>query len=104
MELTTHQTEIQAEIIKSLVPSLILLDIEYVRELAKELKEKASWQESAFILNPNPSFSKLDLLREQAKALTQLCDYVDTLKAIDGLKGEVEQERIQRDTISKLFM
>lgn len=73
-------------------------------EAAKEINEQASWQESAAVLNPTYPLSKNDLLREQAKALNHLGNFIVSLKKCHDLRGKVRDELEYMNAISKAFI
>ena len=104
MEKSTEKSEQQAGIIMSIALPVMLLDIDYCKEAAKDMKQQASRQESMMILNPNHSQIKNDILREQGVALKHLCDYAESLQRIQKLKLGLSQEQKNRDKISKLFI
>jgi hypothetical protein len=104
MEITREKSEQQAALIMQLGFIASALDIEYLRECAREIMQQASHQESMAVLNPRHPQSKNILLRSQGVALRKLCDYVDALKEIDRNKEQVSVDEQHADTISKLFM
>lgn len=85
-------------------PDMEPLDEKELFEAARKLNEQASWQESAAILNPSYPLSKNDVIREQAKALNHLGNFVTSLKKCQELKGKVKMEMDTKDAIGKLFI
>lgn len=104
MEKTFEKSEEQAEIIKMIAFQILMLDVEYCREAAKDMSNQVIRQESMAVLNPNYPHIKNDILRTQAKALMHLCDYVDTLKEVEKLNAKLASEEQIRNDISKLFL
>ncbi len=93
----------QADIIINIGLLLLLLDTDYLREYAKRIKEKASFNLSAIVLNPNYLIEESELMDRQAEAILLLCEYKDKLKAIDGLKLKISKEKEGRKKIEELF-
>ena len=104
MEKTIEKSEQQAEIIKQIAIYVYFLDVDYCKDVAKEMINKASRQESMAVLNPMHPQEKNDILRMKGNALLSLCDYVDSLKEIEKLKGQLKATEETRNQISKLFI
>lgn len=104
MEKSEEKSEQQAEIIKLIALPILMLDVEYCQELAHDMCNQASRQESMAVLNPNHSQVKNDILRTQGKALSLLCEYVNTLKEVEKLKSKLSNENDIRDKISRMFI
>lgn len=79
------------------------IDMEHLKNAIKTFYNQASFQESAAILNPSYNPVKNDLLKQQAKSLQHLYDFIEGLKKCDELKGKVAEgdERILQT--QKLF-
>ena len=104
IELTKEKSEQQAAIIRSIGVMILLLDVDYCRELVKRMYGQASQQEAMAVLMPRHSQTKNDSLRASATALDHLCDYVDALKECDRLKARIQAEEGMQDELSKLFL
>src|SRR5690606_16568630 len=63
MEQSIERSEEQADIIKSIAIPIMLLDVEYCKQAAKDMRDQASRQESMAILNPSYPQAKNDILR-----------------------------------------
>ena len=103
MEKSIEKSKEQAEIIKMIALPVEMLDVEYCRQAAKDMKEDASRQEAMALFNPNYPQLKNDILREKGNALSILCDYVSSLKKIQQMQRDLEKEEKIKEDISKLF-
>jgi hypothetical protein len=104
MEKSVEKSEQQAEIIKTIAIQIYFLDVEYCREAANDMCNQANRQESMAVLNPNHPQIKNDILRTQGKALLLLCEYVNTLKEVEKLKLQLNNENKNRDEIARMFL
>ena len=104
MEKSVEKSEQQAEIIKSIAIQIYFLDVDYCREAANDMCNQANRQESMAVLNPNHPQVKNDILRMQGKALLLLCEYVNTLKEVEKLKLQLNNENKTRDEIARMFL
>lgn len=104
MKKSVEKSEQQAEIIKMIAFPLLMLDVEYCRELANDMCDQANRQEAMAVLNPNHPQLKNDILRMQGNALRLLCEYVSTLKEVEKLKGQLANESRVRDEIARMFL
>lgn len=104
MDKTVEKSEQQAEIIKLIALSTSMLDVEYCREVAYDMCNKANRQESMAVLNPNHPQVKNNILRTQGKALQLICEYVSTLKEVEKLKSQLANESKTRDVIAQMFL
>lgn len=104
MEKSFEKSEAQADIIRSIQMEVMVLDVEYCREISKDMMEQASRQETMAILNPSHPQAKNDILRMKATALSTLCDYVDTLRRISEMERELKSAEGAQAEIKKLFM
>lgn len=111
-EKNEQNSQEQAEILKMISVPILMLDVEYCREMAKDLKQQVNMQQISAALNPNlyltilPTYSeaKNKLILLQAKALDSICDYVDSLREIDKTKLQIVVEEKQKDQINQLFL
>ncbi len=103
MEKSIEKSEEQADIIKSIAVSVSLLDLEYCKSVAKDLKDNCSQYDSMAALNKNYTPLQSKLMYLQANALLNLVKYVDNLKEIDSLKAEIVNEKNFHDNFSKMF-
>ena len=104
MDITREKSEQQAALIMQVGFIASALDIDYLRECARQIMQQARHQESIAVLNPRHPQSKNNLLRSQGKALHTLCDYVDSLKEADRMKEAFSVDEQHAETIAKLFM
>ena len=104
MEKTFEKSEEQAEIIKMIALPVMMLDIKYCKEAAKDMMQQASRQESMMVLNPNHPQIKNDILRKQGEALRLLAQYAESIKEIQRLKSELSKEQETRERINKMFV
>lgn len=104
IELTKEKSEEQAEIIIQLAILLQGIDLPYMEKFGAELARQASWQDSAFILNPSASVEKNDLLHKQSEAVGLLCKYIKCLKEVDQLKHKIQIEQQTRERIARMFI
>jgi len=104
MEKSVEKSEQQAEIIKMIALPVLMLDVEYCREVAKDMCNQADRQESIAVLNPNHPQLKNDILRTKSKALLFLCEYVSTLKEVKKLETQLHNESKIRDEIKGMFL
>ena len=102
--LSKEKSEEQADIIKVLALPVSMLNIEYLKELAKEMRKTASWQERAAILNPNYNQKKNDLLRVQADALEALVKYSDALAGCRELLKGIQEDNYLKMKLELLFV
>lgn len=79
-------------------------DMDYVFAMADEMRGQASWQESAAVLNPSYDQTKNDLLYEQARALSFIGKFMDSLKKCHELKLKAESNKKNLDHIQGLFV
>lgn len=104
MEKTKEKSEQQAEIIKMIAFPVIMLDVEYCKEIATDFMNQASRQESMAVLNPSHPQEKNDILRLKGMALRSLCEYVETLKQIDEMEKTLVSVGKAKADIEKLFL
>lgn len=104
MELTQEKSEEVAEVLTFIRLQILTLDLDYLKEAARQFQNQAGKQEGLSVLLPSHPQSKNDLLRMQGRALTKLIEYIETLKEIDALKLQVIKDEVQRSDIAKLFV
>ena len=104
MEKTKENSEQQADIIKMIAIPIMMLDVDYCIDAAKEMLNQASRQEAMSVHKLNHPQIKNDILLKKGKALLTLCEYVKALKEIDELNLQLAKEQQSRDKISKLFI
>lgn len=93
-----------ADTINSIKIPLILIDCDYAREAAKQMKEQAGWQDSAAVLNPMYNPLKQDIIRKQADALNSLVDFVEALKEVEEMKKTMAVHDCNQQQIMKMFL
>lgn len=103
MDMTKEKSEEQAEIILNIMMCLHGLDVPYLRQFAKTLKDGAVQYDSMAVLNRGWNGSKSKLMEAQAKAANLLCDYKEALQKIDKLKQEVKDEEDSQKVMRNLF-
>lgn len=104
MELTEEISAQQAEIIKMIAIPVFMLDVDYCKELVKQMYNQASRQESISILNPSYPQEKNDLIRKKAEALSHLVRYVEALKEVDAINKKLSQTEHIRSEIAQMFL
>jgi hypothetical protein len=104
MEKSVEKSQDQADIIKIINIYLHKFDTDYCKELAASMNDQASRQESMAVLNPSYPQEKNQMIRLQAKALSLLVEYVETLKEVDKISARVGHVEKQNNEISKLFL
>lgn len=104
MNFSIQQSENQAELIKKIGVPIMLLDIEYCTNAAKELLKQAHRQEAMAVLNPSYPQIKNDIIRTQAQALLHLCDYARCLKEVIKLQSQLFSEKHTMDNINNMFI
>jgi hypothetical protein len=83
---------------------LMIMDVDYIREMSVNFYKQADFQDSAAVLNPMYNPVKQELLRKQAKSLSILGEFITLLKEADELKREVRSHEEAQSDIMKLFM
>ena len=101
---SVEKSEQQADLIKAISIPIVLLDVEYCREMSEQIIAQGNRQDSMIILNPSYLLIKNEILREQGKALSLLCDYVDSLKRVEKLKLDLALEKDHTAQVLKLFI
>lgn len=104
MELSQEKSKEQADVIYGIATYIEFLDIEYCKTIGKEFIDRASYQESAMILNPAHPQIKNDILRTQGKALLDLCRYAEGLKEIQRMKQELGHQEANQEAMKKMFI
>jgi hypothetical protein len=104
MELSQEKSERQAEAIIGIAIYIEHLDIEYCKTIGKEFIDRASYQESAMLLNPSHPQIKNDILRTQGEALLELCRYAESLKEIQRMKKELGELEANQEVIKNMFI
>ncbi len=80
------------------------MDVDFILEAAKDFIDKASWQESAAVLNPRYNPEKPDTLRVMGETLHHLHNFIIGLKKCDEMKAKVADYEAKQNDIAKLFM
>jgi len=104
MELSQEKSKEQADVIYGIATYIEFLDIEYCKTIGKEFIDRASYQESAMILNPAHPQIKNDILRTQGKALLDLCRYAEALKEIQRMNQELGHQEANQSALKKMFI
>jgi hypothetical protein len=93
----------QAEIVKLINMTLPQLDIDFLKQAAKDMRGDALRYESAAVLNPNFNPTKPQLLKEQANTLDTLCRYFEGIKKCSELKTQLDLDKINREKLTAFF-
>jgi len=93
-----------ADIINRMKPIIHEMDLDYAKEAIAGMRNLASFNDSAAILNPMYDPTKTDHLYLQCKALSKLIEYVELLKECDKLKAKCVHNDARRSEISKMFL
>ena len=107
-ELSQEKSLQLAQFIEMMKPSIHLITeligTEYLEKLAVEFHNRASFQESALVLNPSHNPRKDELLRENAKCIKFLKEFIDSMKRCDELKAQIQSDGEVRDRINSMFL
>jgi hypothetical protein len=103
MEITLEKSEQFAHTFNQLKPHLLEVDVDYIKEAAKQMREKANFNDSAAVLNRMYLPSKQDCIRKQAESLQHLANLIECLKEVDKLKLQVAAENYNLEKINNLF-
>lgn len=93
-----------AETINHMKIFLLMIDLDYARQMSEQLREHASFSDSAAVLNPLYNPLKPNIIRKQAKSLSLLVEFIETLKEIDVMKAQLQKEQSNKEDIMKLFL
>jgi hypothetical protein len=104
MELNREKSEELAALIELMKPYIQLIDIDYANAVYKAMKDQASWQQSASILNPSYDNVKNDLLYTQAQCLKAMITFISLAKECDQLKGMIQQNEQNQRKVAALFI
>lgn len=104
MKPTKEKSEEQANILKSIQTLILILDVDYLREALKEMKDQTSFRESALILSPQPmrTMRDNDLRRLKDRQLELYIQLADNLKAIITEQGKIVTDP-NIEQLNKLF-
>lgn len=105
-ELSTDQEKAQelANIINMIKMPLLNVDLSYAKQAAIDMHNRASFLDSAAVLNPLYNPLKSDIMRRQAKSLTLLIGFIEELHEIQKMKDQLTQEQAAQQDVMKLFM
>lgn len=104
MELSREKSEELAALIELMKPYIQLIDIDYANAVYKAMKDQASWQQSASILNPSYDSVKNDLLYTQAQCLKAMITFISLAMECDQLKNAVKQNQLNHNKVASLFI
>lgn len=79
MELSKEKSEELASHIEGIKLNLLFVDVDYAKEVSKSMRQQASWQDSAAVLNPmyNPDKQNILLLYKQAEMLDCIVKFIE---------------------------
>lgn len=94
----------QAEIIREIVTLTLGLDVQFLREANKKMRERAStYDAAAAIIGGGYSPNRSTLMDLQAATLEHLCAFVDGNHEISIRKIELKSETALRESIAEMF-
>lgn len=96
MELAMH--------IEGIKTHAFMMDLDYLKVAEEAFRRRASFQDSAAVLNPQYHPDKSNLLRLQAQALHHLHQFIETLKLCEEKKQQTNRHADQIAEIQKLFI
>jgi hypothetical protein len=92
-----------AERINEIKIPLLLVDLDYAKEVAARMQNHGNFMDSAAALNPMYNPTKSDVYRLQGKSLCLLVEFIETLKEVDKLKAEALRHEMNQEKIMNLF-
>lgn len=101
--MNTEKSEELAECINSIKMMLWIMDIAYAKEAVEAMRNQASFEDSAAVLNPMYNPEKTRLITEQAKMLEHLIQFVEIGKQVDEMKKSVNQYSENQRKIMQMF-
>jgi hypothetical protein len=104
MELSREKSEELAALIELMKPYIQLIDIDYANAVYKAMKDQASWQQSASVLNPSFDSVRNDLLYTQAQCLKAMITFISLAKECDQLKSQIQHNQEARNKVAALFI
>ena len=103
MEKTIEKSEEQAEVVRQINIWLPFIDVEYLREAAKETHEAGNWMDAAAVLSRNYTPEKANLKRLQAKAMDALAHYIESSLEIGRMKVQIAEGDTFKARLDKMF-
>lgn len=105
MEITEEKSLDQAAIIKVINAYITRLDVEYLTEVAEQLRNQARRQDAMLVLsNDRTQVTKNKILFEKYNALYLLTQYIKTLMQVEKLNSSLADQAKQECEINKLFI
>lgn len=104
MELSKEKSEELASHIEGIKLNLMFVDVEYAKEVSKSMRQQASWQDSAAVLNPMYNPDKQDILYKQADMLDCIIKFIELGKETDAMKKRADQLDAMQQNVMKMFM
>ena len=99
--------ELKAEVLASQLPMICnmiqIVGIDYIKDAARLLSEKASLMDASAVLIRGYSPKKADLLREQALALDHITQFTESFDRCTELKTQLAIEGENYSKFEKLF-
>ena len=104
-ELTKEQSIESAKPIKEMAELARKLDVEYLTECVKQMKEQHSFRESAMVLNPNPftAMEHGDLEAAKIKGLELMIALAENQNIIFEKTVALQRAKMQSNDLSKMF-
>lgn len=102
--LTKEKSESLAEDLINIHLLMGLIDLDYLKEFAKEFDDERNKYEGIGFISRSFSSTKIDLQRKQAECVKRLIEYINILKEIDELNLKIEQEETSRQNVDRLFL
>lgn len=105
MEITLEKSQEQADIITQMQGLALMLDLEYLEQAYKEMKDAHSWRDSAMILSPNPrlTMDKQDLESVKLEQLKCYLELAKNTKALLEAEMDFARKRFNSNKLEDLF-
>lgn len=104
IEVTAEKSIELADRINSIKMILFLIDVEYAKQVSKQMMDQGNWQDSAAVLNPSYDPLRSDIIRKQARMLNHLTQFIELGKEVDEMKAQEIRNKQNMDKISRMFM
>lgn len=104
MELSKEKSEELASHIEGIKLNLMFVDVDYAKEVSKSMRQQASWQDSAAVLNPMYNPDKQNILYKQAEMLDCIIKFLELGKETDAIKKKVAQVDAMQQNVMKMFI
>lgn len=104
MELSKEKSEELASNIEGIKLFLMSVDLDYAKEVSKSMRQQASWQDSAAVLNSMYNPDKQNILRKQSEMLGCIIKFIELGKETDAMKKKVAQVDAMQQNVMKMFI